>query len=116
MSNIELKPCPFCGGKGRISFKWEGQGSVKTGRKIKSEFGFDFIERVPATRYRVTIICNRCKSRGKPVFTKLLTKSPYGTSYSGRCHSCASEIVEASDNEYREYVEMAAENWNRRTE
>lgn len=54
--NEELKPCPFCGGKGRVS-----------GREIRyfgqNDYGAKKI------RYGVQVICGRCKARG-PLVTE----------------------------------------------
>ena len=50
----ELKPCPFCGGKGRLNYrqtKYYGENEIGA-KKIKF------------TGY---IVCNKCRSRGKPV-------------------------------------------------
>lgn len=50
----ELKPCPFCGGKGRVSFRFKKYTTKELEtRKIV---------------YFYQVICNSCKARG-PVIT-----------------------------------------------
>ena len=63
----ELKPCPFCGGRGKVSFKdYKFIGKNYYGDKKIS--------------YRVQIICNKCKSRGKPIITgPLVNPHPYSS-------------------------------------
>lgn len=97
----ELKPCPFCGGKGKVSFKdhlfagYNGFGH----RKV---------------HYRVQIICNRCRSRGKPVVTDgLVNPWPYSTEW-GKQYSPESESCKKQTEVFRPYVEKAMEAWNRR--
>ena len=61
----KIRPCPFCGGKAQISYrdvKFGGQNYLGD-RKVK---------------YRVQVICSRCKSRGKPITTDyLINPNPY---------------------------------------
>ena len=55
MTELKLKPCPFCGGNGRLSYRqmrFIGQNYMGD-KKI---------------RMGVQVICNRCKARG-PLFT-----------------------------------------------
>lgn len=59
---VKLNPCPFCGGKGKISFrdvKFMGQ-NYRGDKKIKCA---------------AQVICNRCRARG-PVYTSVLI-NPY---------------------------------------
>jgi RecJ-like exonuclease len=99
----ELRPCPFCGGIGKVSFKdyrFGGQ-NYKGDKKIS---------------YRVQVICNRCKSRGKPVVTKMLINpNPYFTKW-GNCHYDMSERSHEEYEKFKPYVEEAIEAWNRRAE
>lgn len=93
----ELKPCPFCGGKGKISFKdyafkgWKYHGETKQ-------------------KYRVQVICNKCRSRGKPIITDwLIDPHPYFSKW----------WDEKSRNEkqtemFEPYVTSAIKAWNRR--
>lgn len=100
----ELKPCPFCGGKARISFKdirFGGQNCLGD-KKIM---------------YRVQIICNKCHSRGKPINTDyLINPNPYCSVYSGR-YSGAQLLtprIKEQTELFRPYVEKAVEAWNER--
>ena len=102
----ELKPCPFCGGKGKVSFKdkywggWNGRGDHQ-----KS--------------YSVQVICNKCHSRGKPITTGwLMNPHPYLTTYCGRYNETDLRIQSVKDatEMFKPYVERAIEAWNRRAE
>ena len=102
----ELKPCPFCGGKGRVSFKdkywggWNGRGDHQKA-------------------YGVQIICNKCHSRGKPITTDWLKNpNPYLTIYSGRYTEADLEnpVIKNATEMFKPYVEQAIEAWNRRAE
>ena len=97
-----LKPCPFCGGKGKLSFKdyafggWNGRSDVKK-------------------KYRVQVICNRCKSRGKPIITDwLINPDPYRTDYVVPGYPYMT--LESQNAMFAPYVQRAIEAWNRRAE
>lgn len=98
---VELKPCPFCGGKARISFKdhrFYGQNYI--GDKKLS--------------YRVQVICNKCRSRGRPVFTDpMINPNPYLTKW-GNTYSEDSPKCQSMTADFEPYVEQAIEAWNRR--
>lgn len=99
----KLKACPFCGGKSKISFKdylFHGWNSV-THQKIKS--------------YRIQVICNKCKSRGKPIITESMTNPyPYITEWGNQYGG--SERAKAETERFRPYIEEAIKAWNTRTE
>ena len=93
----ELKPCPFCGGKGRISFKdkywggWNGRGDHR-----KS--------------YGVQVICKKCYSRGKPILTDwLINPNPYLTIYCGRYTETDLEnpVIKNATEMFKPYVILA---------
>ena len=108
---IELKPCPFCGGKARTNARQSGfHGENCFGNKKLS--------------WTIYVICNRCRSRGKPIKTEPIklyendsnqtypflmheTGNFWQTEYAGGHSSEATEI-------FRPYVEQVAEAWNRR--
>ncbi len=86
----ELKPCPFCGGNGKvISREKHFRGWRDNGVKVKS--------------YYVYVACNSCHARGKPIATGYSSETPM-----------------TIDSKYRKwflpYVALAIEAWNRRTE
>ena len=97
---VELLPCPFCGCKARISFKdylFYGK-NFKGDRKVS---------------YRVQVICNRCKSRGKPIITEpMINPYPYITEW-GNCYG-GSDKAKAETERFRPYIEKAVEAWNTR--
>lgn len=98
---MELKPCPFCGGKGKVSFKdyrFGGQNCI--GNKKLS--------------YRVQIICNKCKSRGRPVITgMLINPNPYLSKWGNNYHEASAKCQEQTAL-FEPYVELAIEAWDRR--
>ena len=97
----ELKRCPFCGGKGKVSFKnYQYYGKNYQGdRKLK---------------YRVQVICNKCRSRGKPVITDwLINPLPYISKW-GNCGDGNSPRGKIQTKMCEPYVERAIEAWNRR--
>lgn len=99
----ELKACPFCGGKARVSFKdVEFGGKNYLGdRKVK---------------YRFQVICNKCYSRGKPVKTDwLINCNPWHSRYASGRNYGESEFVDKMTEMVKPWAEKAIEEWNRRT-
>lgn len=97
----ELKSCPFCGGKGKVSFKDYRFGGMNYAGDKKIS-------------YRVQVICNRCKSRGKPIITKMMINpNPYSSEW-GNCYHGSSEVCIQESEKFRPYVKEAIEAWNRR--
>ena len=89
----ELLPCAHCKGKGKVSFKdyrFIGK-NFKGDRKIV---------------YRVQIICNKCRSRGKPIFTEpLINPNPYITKW-GNCYA-DTDVCNSETNKFSSYVKAA---------
>ena len=97
----ELKPCPFCGGKGKPTFKDYRFGG-QTYRGDKSQ------------KYRVQIVCNKCRSRGKPIITDwLVNPNPYLSAW-GNVYNPISEKCKKQTEMFEPYVSDAIEAWNRR--
>lgn len=100
----ELKPCPFCGGKARLSFKDVefGGKNYRGDRKVK---------------YRFQVICNKCHSRGKPIKTDwLINANPWVSFWaeSRRNYLSATDIVIERTEQCRPWAEEAIDEWNRR--
>ena len=96
----ELLPCAHCKGNGKVSFKdyrFIGK-NFKGDRKIV---------------YRVQIICNKCRSRGKPIFTgPLVNPNPYITKW-GNCYA-DTDVCNAETYAFSGYVKAAISEWNTR--
>lgn len=97
---FEILPCPFCKGRGKVSFKdYRFFG--------RNEFGDKIIV------YRVQVICNKCKGRGKPVFTApLINPNPYISKW-GNCYA-NTDICNKETSIFFEYVKSAIYEWNTR--
>lgn len=94
-------PCPFCGGKAKASFK----DSRFFGKNICGD---------KKLVYRVQVICNKCRSRGKPVFTEpLINPNPYITKW-GNCYHEESDVCNAETEMFLPYVQRAFSEWNTR--
>lgn len=101
MNDYTLKPCPFCGGNAKVSFKdYRFCGMNYQGdRKLQ---------------YRVQVICNRCWSRGKPIITEpLIDPNPYVTKF---YRDIASPHRDKNNEMFESYVRAAVDAWNKRTE
>lgn len=87
----ELKSCPFCGGKAKISYK---------DYRFYGRNAFGDVKK----KYRLQVICNRCRSRGAPIITAwLINPNPYALFRKDQAEMFAP------------YIERAVEAWNRRT-
>ena len=97
----QIRSCPFCGGRGRVSFKdarFAGQ-NYRGDKKIV---------------YRVQIICNRCASRGKPIRTEpLINPWPYNSAW-GPSYVEKSPVCQRQTELFAPYVEQAIRAWNER--
>lgn len=95
-----LLRCPFCNGNAKVSFKdhrFVGQ-NLRGDKKLV---------------YRVQVICNKCRSRGKPVFTEpLINPNPYLTKW-GNCYA-DTEVCTEETKKFSEYVKSAIQEWNTR--
>lgn len=96
----DLLPCPFCRGKGKVSFKdYKFIGRNCCGDK--------------KIVYRVQVICNKCRGRGKPVFTDpLINPNPYITKW-GNCYA-DTNICNKETSVFLKYVKSAIRDWNTR--
>lgn len=95
-----LLPCPFCKGNAKVSFKDH--------RFVGQNFRGD-----KKLVYRVQVICNKCRSRGKPVFTEpLINPNPYLTKW-GNCYTDI-KICTEETKKFSEYVKSAIHEWNTR--
>lgn len=94
-------PCPHCGGNGKVSFK----DSRFIGQNIRGD---------KKLVYRIQVICNKCRSRGKPVFTEpLINPNPYITKW-GNCYHAESEVCKEETKRILPYVLEAISGWNTR--
>lgn len=95
-------PCPHCSGNGKVSFKdhrFVGQ-NMRGDKKLV---------------YRVQVICNKCRSRGKPVFTEpIINPNPYLTKW-GNCYRAESNVCKDETERFSLYVMNAISEWNTRT-
>lgn len=97
----DLKPCPFCGGEGKLSAKDHLFGGYNGMGQSRRE-------------YLIRVICNKCKSRGKPIATGWVntTNLNYKLNSKGICfygtHEDKANVEKA--------IEKAIEAWNRRVD
>lgn len=97
----KLKPCPFCGGNGKLSF-------------AEVEFGGRNYIGDKKSKYRVQIICTRCHSRGMPIKTDLLINcEPAVSNWMNKRYEMP-EIRHKQTEMLRPWVEIAIAAWNRR--
>lgn len=93
-------PCAHCLGNGKVSFKdhlFLGQNFYGDKKII----------------YRVQVICNKCRSRGKPVFTQpLVNPNPYITKW-GNSYA-ETEVCKKETERFLPYVLDAIDGWNTR--
>lgn len=93
-------PCPCCKGKGKVSFKdyrfvWQ---NFRGDKKLV---------------YRIQVICNKCRSRGKPIFTEpLVNPNPYITKWGN--NYAETEICKKETEVFLPYVLGAISGWNTR--
>ena len=100
---MELKPCPFCCGNAKVSFK-------NYSFKGQNDFGDKKI------KYRVQVICNRCKSRGMPVITDwLINPNPWISAWGNQGEAKTPRMI-AQTEMFKPYVDKTIEAWNRRAE
>lgn len=112
---IPLKLCPFCGGKAKVFFK-NTKLSFKNPKVSFKNHAFkgqnDFGDK--KLKYRVQVICNRCKSRGKPVFTDwLINPNPWMSAWGNQGEATTPRMI-AQTEAFKPYVEEATKAWNKR--
>lgn len=95
-----MLPCPWCGCNGKVSFKnhrFCGQNYLGSKRIV----------------YRIQVICNKCRSRGKPIFTEpLINPNPYITKWGN--HYAETEACKKETERFLPYVLNAVDGWNTR--
>lgn len=93
-------PCAHCLGNGRVSFK----DSLFLGQSFYGD---------KKIIYRVQVICNKCCSRGKPVFTQpLVNPNPYITKWGN--NYAETEACKKETERFLPYVLDAIDGWNTR--
>ena len=103
---MEIKPCPFCGGKAKLSYKYSYGPTTRT-EKIQgapeNTLGewLNSFQTIYTYYYRVQVICNKCHGRGKPVFTKVESYSKWNMDPKARAA-------------YEPFEQKAIEAWNKR--
>lgn len=100
---IKLKPCPFCGGKAKLSF-------------AEVEFGGRNGIGDKKSKYRIQLICNRCHSRGMPIKTDWLINCDPAVSNWKNTKYDLPEIRYKQTEMLRPWVEIAIAAWNRRVD
>lgn len=103
--NIELKPCPFCGGNAKVNArqaKFCGQNYIGN-KKIS---------------WQIYIKCTKCHGRGKPIRTVPIKMNDEetgrydtGNFWSTIWNGCGNQMATET---FSPYVKEAAEAWNRR--
>lgn len=95
-----MLPCPWCGCNGKVSFKnhrFCGQNYLGSKRIV----------------YRIQVICNKCRSRGKPIFTEpLINPNPYITKWGN--NYAETESCRKETERFTPYVVHAVSAWNTR--
>lgn len=100
MERGELLPCPHCNGNGKVSFKDH--------RFIGENFRGD-----KKLVYRVQVICNKCRSRGKPVLTEpMINPNPYITKW-GNSYA-ETDVCKKETEAFTGAVQAAVRAWNTR--
>ena len=97
----KLEPCPFCGGKAKISVR----------RTHRSRVVGDILQMFerPSQRcdaeekYIVQAVCNKCHSRGKPIYSDYVLQQEMNKD------KVLQQMV------FREWWAKAVDAWNRRT-
>ena len=92
IKHIDLLPCPFCGGKAKISIR-----SMHTKE-------YRFSEKKYAKKFSAQVICNKCHGRGKPV-----------RFYSGKWGEFWNVPYLEQKADIEPWEQLAADYWNRRT-
>ena len=96
----ELLPCPHCRGNGKVSFKdhrFIGE-NIRGDKKLV---------------YRVQVICNRCRSRGKPIFTEpMINPNPYITKWGNSYAN--TDVCKKETEAFKKHVQSAIGEWNTR--
>jgi hypothetical protein len=93
--------CPHCEGNAKVSFK----DARFIGQNIRGDKNLV---------YRVQVICNKCRSRGKPILTKpLINPNPCLTKW-GNCYALWSDVCKEETEKFMPYVVAAISEWNTR--
>lgn len=92
--------CAHCSGNAKVSFK----DHLFLGQNFRGD---------KKIIYRVQVICNKCKSRGKPVFTQpIVNPNPYITKWGN--NYAETESCRKETERFLPYVVAAVSAWNTR--